>query len=404
MASVVVVVGAIEMSKARSGRGTAVLPKAGQGVGTVVAAALALPGVWMTTAHAENAPESGVASFKMLHYEDSQPGLKRITVDAPSVYLQVPIASNWSIEGSAVLDNVSGATPRWHTAVSSASTMHESRTAYDVKVTHYRERSTWSLGASHSGEHDYVSNALSADASFSSDDNNTTWNVGLATSSDSIDPVNQLVVGEHKRTAEVLLGVTQALTPVDLVQFNITHSHGSGYYDDPYKMLDRRPRERNQTAVLFRWNHHFEGLGASLRSSYRWYHDDFRINAHALQAEWVQPVNAALTITPLLRLYSQSAAFFYFDPVYDPTLGEPYPAGYDVNRPPKYLSADQRLSAFGAVTWGLKAQYSLAPRWSIDAKVEQYEQRGQWRFGGTGSPGLAPFRATSVQLGVSYRF
>jgi len=372
-------------------------------MGAVVAAALALPGVWQT-AHADVSPESGEVAFKMLHYEDRQPDLKRITVDSPSMYALVPLGPQWSVEGSAVLDNVSGATPRWHTAVSGASTMHEQRRAGDLHVTRYFPRSSYSLGVSISSEHDYTSNAASAGASFSSEDNNTTLNLGLGISRDRIDPVNQIVVGEHKRTSDALVGLTQALGPSDLVQFDLTYSHGEGYYNDPYKLLDQRPRRRDQTAALLRWNHHFDDLDATLRTDYRWYHDNFRINAHTLQFEWVQPVGHGLTFTPLLRLYTQSAASFYFDPVYDATLGPPYPAGYDPNNPPRYLSADQRLSAFGAMTLGLKTEYRIDALWSVDLDVDRYEQRGNWRLGGSGSPGLAPFSATFVQLGVARRF
>ena len=373
-------------------------------LGSIVAAAMALPGVHFGDAHAESAPERGLLAVKVLHYEDSQPGLDRIKVNAPSLYVLAPLGSSWSIEGSTVLDNVSGASPRWHTAVSGASKMHDVRHASDFKVTRYGERSSVSLGASHSNEHDYLSNAVSADASFSSEDNNSTVNVGVGVSRDTINPVNQIVVDDHKRTTEIMLGFTQALSPTDLAQINITHSNGQGYFNDPYKLLDYRPRKREQTAALLRWNHHFADWGSTLRSSYRYYHDSYAINAHTLQFEWVQPVGQTFSVTPLLRLYSQSAASFYFDPVYDPTLGEPYPAGYDVNKPLTYSSADQRLSAFGAITVGLKVDAKLGEWWAADAKYERYEQRGDWRVGGTGSPGLAPFRATFVQLGMSRKF
>jgi hypothetical protein len=37
-------------------------------------------------------------------------------------------------------------------------------------------------------------------------------------------------------------------------------------------------------------------------------------------------------------------------------------------------------------------------------KAERYEQRGNWRMFGTGSPGLDPFHARFVQVGISHRF
>lgn len=303
-----------------------------------------------------------------------------------------------------MLDNVSGASPRWHSAISSASHMHDERKAADVKLTRYFERSSYGFGLSHSTEHDYDSTAVSLAGSWSTADNNTTFNAGIGYASDKINPVNGVVTDETKKTVDLMVGVTQAWTANDLVQLNLTHSSGRGYYNDPYKTLDVRPRERQQTALLGRWNHHFAGNGTTLRASYRFYHDNFRINAHTLQGEWVVPVTPALRLTPLVRLYSQSSASFYVDPVYDATLGEPYPAGYNPANPPAFISQDQRLSSFGAITLGLKADVQLTPLWSVDGKIEAYEQRGSWRFGGTGSPGLAPFRAAFVQVGASRKF
>jgi hypothetical protein len=251
--------------------------------GAVFAAALALPGV---VAHAENAPEHGEIALKYLHYQDSQPDLQRIRVEAPSFYFLAPLGTHWSSEGSFVYDSVSGATPRYHTAISGATPhMSEERKAGDVKVTRYFERSSYGLGVSHSNERDYQSTAGSFDAGFTSDDGNRTWNIGLGYAYDTVGSVNDSTLHEHKRTTEALLGVTQALTPRDLVQLNTTFSFGRGYYSDPYKEPDVRPRERNEAVALARWNHHFSGAGATLRSSYRFYRDSFGIRAHTVGAE-----------------------------------------------------------------------------------------------------------------------
>lgn len=373
--------------------------------GAIVAAALALPGVLAPlTAAAESAPEKGQIALKYLDYQDSQPGLKRIKVRAPSIYVLAPLSAQWAVEGSLVSDSVSGATPRYHSAISGATMrMNDERQAGDVKVTRYLERSSYSLGLSHSKEHDYKSTAVSLDASFSSEDNNRSWNVGLGRSADRIGSTNDPTLKERKRTTELMVGVTQAVSANDLVQMNLTLNRGRGYYSDPYKEPDVRPRKRDQLIVLARWNHHYSELGATLRSSYRYYRDSFGIRAHTLGAEWVQPVGSRFTVTPSIRLYSQSAAKFYFDPVYDPDVGAPYPPGYFTN-PPAFVSPDQRLSAFGGVTLGIKLALQLSPDWSTDLKLERYEQRSSWRVGGSGSPGIDPFSATFVQVGVSKRF
>jgi hypothetical protein len=378
-------------------------PKASRAdkAGAIIAAALALPGVM---AHADSAPERGEVAVKYLHYQDSQPGLDRIKVSAPSIYVLAPLSPKWSVEGSVVADSVSGATPRYHSAISGATLhMSDERHAGDVKVTRYEDRSSYSLGLSKSKENDYDSTAASFSASFSSEDNNRTWNVGIGYASDKIGSHNDPTLAERKRTTEVIVGATQALTANDLVQVDFTLSNGRGYYSDPYKTPDVRPNKRDQAILLTRWNHYFSGLGSTLRTSYRYYHDSFGINAHTLGAEWVQLLGERFTLTPSLRLYSQSAASFYYDPVYDPSVGAPYPPGYFTN-PPQFISPDQRLSAFGAVTVGLKAALRLTPDWSTDVKVERYEQRSHWRLGGNGSPGIDPFNATFVQFGVNKRF
>ncbi len=380
--------------------------------GAITAAALALPGVM--SAQAEEPPEKGVIALKYLHYRDSQtnhtiyPGydgsegssLNRIRVNSPSVYLLVP-TSHWSLEVSGVVDQVSGATPRYYSDVSGATKspggMKDERKAGDVKVTRYMDRGSVGVGLAYSTEHDYRSTAVSLEGRYASLDKNTTWNIGLAGTSDTINPVNQIVVGERKRTVELTAGVTQALSTNDLAQLSLTYSGGRGYYDDPYKLFDHRPRTRNEAIGMLRWNHHFDAPDATLRSSYRFYNDSFGIHAHTVEAAWVQPVTSFLTITPSVRYYSQNSASFYYDPVTDASV-YPGPLGT-----PAYSSTDQRLSAFGAASVGLKGEIQFG-RWSTDLKVEQYVQRSEWRLGGKGTPGIDPFSATTVQLGLSAKF
>ena len=391
-----------EVAVAATERETRRIDKAG----AIIAAALALPGILLPAemAHADSAPEHGLVAVKLLNYRDSQPGLDRIHVTAPAIYVLAPLSPRWAVEGSLVSDSVSGATPRYHTAISGA-TMHmkDERKAGDVKLTRYFERSSVAVGLSKSSENDYDSTAASLAASFSSEDNNRTWSLGLGYAADKIGSTNDASLHERKRTTETMVGVTQALSPNDLAQLDFTLNIGRGFYSDPYKEPDIRPRERDQAIVLARWNHHFEGPGASLRSSYRYYHDSFGIHAHTLGFEWVQPVGRRYTLTPSMRLYTQSAASFYFDPVYDPALGAPYPPGF-FTHPPQYISPDQRLSAFGGITAGLKLAMQIDADWSADVKAERYEQRASWRMGGNGSPGLDPFRATWLQIGLSRRF
>lgn len=372
--------------------------------GSFTLAALALPGVMAMPALAESVPEAAFVAFKVQAYNDWQPGLDRIKVIAPSLYVLAPFAGNWSIESSIVQDTISGASPRWHTSISGASKMKDRRTAVDLKLTRYFDR--WSVGlrGSNSTENDYRSDAVAVEGRYSTADNNTTWVAGAGTSRDTINPVNELVVGEKRRVTDVMVGVTQAWSKNDLVQANLSYVKGRGYFSDPYKLADERPRSRNQMIALVRWNHFYESEkplldGTTLRGSYRYYSDTFGVRAHTVSAEWVKPINDRFSVIPNARYYTQRAARFYFDPVYDSVIGEPFPVGN-----PTFYSADPRLSTYGAITVGAKVEWRVDQRWTADIKYERYEQRSAWRLGGRTSFGLAPFSAHFVQLGISRRF
>lgn len=368
-------------------------PSVGQ---ALLAAALLLP----AAVHAETPPERAAISVKYLDYKEDQPGLERIRVHAPSISVIAPVAGDWAIAASATTDDVSGASPRYHTAVSGASRMADLRKAGDIAVTRYLPGGTVSVGAAFSTEHDYRSRALSLQGTLDSEDKNTTWAFGVGGSDDAINPVNHIVTREGRQTVNLLAGVTRVFTPVDIGQLTYTHSSGHGYYSDPYKLVDNRPRKRDQDTLLALWNHRFVGLDATSRLSYRYYRDTFGVSAHTLSAEWVQSLAGGWTLTPSLRLYSQRAANFYFDPVYDARTGAPFPPGY-VFGGSAFTSADQRLSGFGAVTAGFKVARQINQDWSVDLKLERYEQRGAWRAFGNGSAGLAPLHATSMQIGFT---
>lgn len=367
----------------------------------ILGAALALPGV-APPARAEPPPDAQVG-VRYLHYRDRQPGLDRITVRNPSVWFVAPAGDDWSFAGSLGTDAVSGASPAWHSSISSASRFSDRRTTGDWRITRHFARSKLGLGFVHSDENDYTSRALSVAGSVASEDGNTTWALALGASRDTVDPVNLRVRDAQRRSNDLLATVTQVLTPVDVVQASLGVARLQGYLDDPYKVFDRRPDTRDQGVVQLRWNHHFAAgalAGSTLRTSYRYYRDSWAVRAHTASAEWVRPLPNGWTVAPLVRLHSQSAARFYYDPVYDPRLGAPFPPDWLANRDAE-RSSDARLAAFGAATLGLRTSVALADGWSAELRAEWYRQKTSWRAFGEGSVGLAPLDARIVQLSVS---
>lgn len=354
----------------------------------------------VSPAQADTAPERGLVAFKYLSYDDKQPGLDRISVRAPSWMVMMPIAGEWSVEALTTTDTVSGASPAYHSEKTSAVHMKDVRRGQDLRLTRYFPQGSLSLAGSHSKESDYESRALSISGSLSTEDKNTTLNLGMGMTRDKINPGNLVVVDEKKSINDFMIGLTQVMGTHDIAQLNLTYARGTGYFSDPYKSYDNRPDRKRQTAILGRWNHHFDATEGTSRLSYRYYDDSFGIHSHTVTAEYVQPLAGNWTITPLARIYSQNAARFYVDPNDAPNPTEPdnYNPGVTI------ISEDQRLSAFGAASLGFKVSNRIHRDLLIDFKYEYYEQRSQWNFNSKGSPGIDPLRANIMQLGVTYFF
>ncbi len=368
----------------------------------MLSAALALPGL-LPAASAEPAPAGGMIGLRNLSYRESQPGLERVGSNSPSLVFLVPLAGEWALSGDLVTDNVSGASPRYHTAISGASQMKDRRNAADLQLKRYLEDGSVSVGLARSNENDYASTALSLQGTVDSKDRNTTLLWGLGGASDTINPVNLAVRNEQRHSIDAMLGVAQVLTPADLVQFSLGYNRGRGYFSDPYKIFDNRPRRLNQTALSAKWNHHFDAADGTSRFSYRYATNSDGVRSHTLGEEYVQAFGEGWSVTPALRYYSQSAARFYVDPIYDPLFGAPFPAGVAIFQHP-LLTMDQRLSAFGALTLEAKLARQLSAQWSADLKLARYEQRSAWRWFGRGSPGLAPLTAHWLEIGLYRRW
>lgn len=359
--------------------------------------ALALPGL-CTVAHAETAPERGYVALKVLDYLDSQPGADRIRVKAPALTALVPMGDQWSMTGTLITDSISGASPAYYNAA--ITPMHDFRRAVDTSVTRYLPQGTWSLGASHSKESDYLSRSLYGTVTQSNESKNTTWNLGGGLTRDAIDPNNHVVENETKKTVDLLAGVTQVMGINDIVQLNLGWSQSQGYLSDPYKVLDERPRSRTRQTVQTRWNHHADSLDSTERLAYRYFQDSWGIRAHTFDLEHVQPLGDKWKATAALRYHSQNAARFYVES----DGSEIGPFGPSIPQGAAFYSLDQRLSAYGAVTLGLKLTHQWDSNTAIDFKFEKYEQRGSWALGTAGSANLLPFKARSLQWGLTRWF
>lgn len=379
----------------------------------LMAAACALPGLLALPAQAENAPEGTTIAFKYLDYIDYQStdgsaansrGGDRMRVKAPSIGIVTGLSESWGLEASAVYDSVSGASPFYHSTITTASIKDE-RKAADAKLTRYFRRSSVGVGVAFSSENDYESKAVSADYRVSSEDNNQTYAFGIGYTNDKIEDkynnvINYIGKAGKKRGVDLMVGVTGNLSPNDIVQSNLTYTSGKGYYDDPYKIFDKRPDNRKDLAWLTRYNHYFSDADAALHLSYRFFKNNWGMRSHTIESEWHQQLGGGWKIVPGLRFYSQNSADFYND-LEPGAVAASFAVPYD-QKP--LNSFDSRLSAFGAITPGVKLVWEISKAVTVDVKAELYEQRASYRIGGEGSPNIEPLKARFFQFGASWHF
>jgi len=234
------------------------------------------------------------------------------------------------------------------------------------------------------------------------------------------------------------LGVTRILSRDSWIETRIGYTRSTGYLANPYKvvqvgfidpgqqflappggyyaqvraLLEQRPDERNQWTWDTRYAHYLERLDAALHVSYRFFHDDWGIDAHTLEASWGQPLGFGVTVTPRVRYYTQGAADFY-EPwllsqqayqtiVTDPDTGDIVSiTPFDRRLLPSEFSSDHRLSAFGALSGGVSLSMQLARGVRLDGGFEYYTHRGSLRLGGGGEGDFADFDSYLVSANLT---
>lgn len=373
-------------------------------VQALAGAALALP-VLMLPVQAGQL-ETARGGIKLLSYSEKN----RMEANSPMLWAEAPLGENFDVAATVTLDSVSGASPQY-VSNRSGSTVHtltsasiiENRRAADVKVTRHFDEGSLGLGASVSSERDYLSQSVNLDARFDFNEKNTTLAFGVGETNDRIGSSTLPTLDEPRTTRDYLVGVTQLLTPVSLVQSNLTYSDGNGYFNDPYKYTlsyflnsripvmqrDTRPDGRSSAAWLTRYRHYVPTWNTALLADYRYYRDNWDIRAHTFDLGLTKEFARGLKIVPSLRYYTQSPARFYAS-----SFAAPSDQG----------SSDARLSGFGAVTVSLKLIYEMDARTSLDASLARYRQEAAYRLDGNGSAGFPTLDANFLMVGMSRIF
>lgn len=369
-------------------------------------AALALP-ILVVPARAGAADIGGEVGVAVFGYKER--GLMQVT--EPIVWGKARIGEDWEIAASAAVDIVSGASPqlvsnRTGTPVQTitGASIDDRRNTWDAKVSRRFGEATISASRTVSREEDYISHAYGVEGRYDLNQRNTTLVAGFGRSNDRVRSSDDPLLDQPRYTREYLVGVTQVLSQLAVVQSTLAVTRGEGYYNDPYKLTftffppgqglplltaDKRPAERETVAWLTRYRHHFPEAGGTLQADYRFYRDDWGVRAHTLEAAWQHPLGDRWSIRPALRYYTQTAADFY-----SPTVSRPEPPVH---------SSDQRLAAFG----GLSPSLRLIARFEGGTTVEAtagYMVNSRSLNAGSGTPTFETLRAYYGIVSISHEF
>jgi hypothetical protein len=281
------------------------------------------------------------------------------------------------------------------------------------------------VGGNVSNERDFFSSSANASIAHDFNQKNTTVSLGVNAEFDSLSPIGgapvagsdyallQRTGGESKNDASLLLSVTQVMNRRWITELNLSMDRATGYLNDPYKIVsvidgggattgylyEKRPDTRTRNVAYLENRVAFDRAAAAL--SLRYMTDDWGIHSDTadLSVRWLNSSRSQY-LEPSVRWYQQTAANFY-----TPWIDSAARPSID------YASADSRLGAFHAFTYGVKYALKMPDESGYNGsefsvRLEYYRQTVDNRTPGPGSlqnldlyPGLS-----SVMLQFGWRF
>jgi len=265
-------------------------------------------------------------------YEYYNEDANRMTIETHSVYFEQKLTDSFNARGEYVYDGISGATPTGGYAFAGSSPnsavtktiftkLHDTRQAENFSLDWLAGNNTLPPGFAYSKETDYQSFGVSLNDDFAFNDKNTILQLGLSHNFDTVRLQPDSSRWAHKDSTDVIIGLSQILSPRDLLDVAVTYGYESGYLKDPYRNItftkigfsypEVRPGYRSKEVLFTSLTHHFDSLDASLEGSYRLHHDSYGITDHTLGLIWHQKLGKHVILEPMFRFYEQSAASFY---------------------------------------------------------------------------------------------
>jgi len=261
----------------------------------------------------------------LYHYYDGG----GIEIDGPSLLARVAVSEKVSLSASYYVDSISSASIDVVTLGASPDGYSEERTQWGLGVDYLRGDTTMSLSVSTSDENDYTADTLNFGISQDIFGGLTTVTLGYGSGSDDVSRrgVPESVFSEEVDRNSYRFGITQVLSRNLIMGFSYEVVADEGFLNNPYRQVryvdanDPRgyatqfevyPSTRASNAAAVRARYHLP-YRAALSGEYRFYTDDWGIDAHTFEVGYVHPFGTKWLVDFKYRYYTQTAADFYSD-------------------------------------------------------------------------------------------
>jgi hypothetical protein len=374
--------------------------------------------------HIETSYSFSTYSEDKLESSKTLPGGERTRyeISTQQASLAAPITDWFDMSMQLTHETMSGASPWYNTQdaagtpiqIMSGATIQDTRNDLALHGNYYTEQGRLGFGGGYSTENDYTAMNFGTDGELHFNEKNTTLSGGLGLSLDTLTPTDSDLYPlrpkeESKQSYSTFVGLGQIINRRSLIQGSFSYKWDKGYLSDPYKEVfrigdhhygDDRGGSRHQFAFLVRYNRHIEETESTIHLSYQYYLDTWGVSSHMAELDWYQNFGDAIQIAPHVRYYSQTAADFYI----------PYLRLKQIPQPGTRMSSDYRLSAYGALSFGVKGEYAFHTPWFRDIEwrahlsVERYLSSGDLSLSAVSvpAPGLVSFTVLSAGLAVVF--
>lgn len=274
------------------------------------------------------------------------------------------------IVSSASVDVISNATKR----------MTDFRSEISGGLTQKLRATTLSGNYVYSVENDYSSHNVDLGLAQDLFERNSTLAIGYSLSANAIGRTGDHLFHRSLLVNGVSASWSQVIDRRTIAQLSYSFSYNDGYQaspyrfvriqtpdlagDAPFKVPETVPNDRYRHAVVLALNRHLFS-DTALQGDYRFYSDNWGIQAHTIQARYFVTFND-VTLRLRGRFYYQRAASFYREHYTTDNFDEPF------------VTADRELSNFWSILGGGKISWRLP--WvhralELEAKVDYFHFR-----------------------------